>query len=66
MPEEQGSILYRFLTHPDGVPLEFLSADVLQVSFFFCNIVFAKCTKELKRNINDTLFYLITTYLNCY
>ncbi|RUS72323.1 hypothetical protein EGW08_019915 [Elysia chlorotica] len=30
MPEEQGSILYRFLTHPDGVPLEFLSADVLQ------------------------------------
>lgn len=30
MPEEQGSILYRFLTHPDGVPLEFLSADILQ------------------------------------
>ncbi|GFO34683.1 tankyrase-1 [Plakobranchus ocellatus] len=30
LPEEQGSILYRFLTHPDGVPLEFLSAEALQ------------------------------------
>ncbi|CAL1530401.1 unnamed protein product [Lymnaea stagnalis] len=30
LPEEQGSILYRFLTHPDGVPLEYLSTDALQ------------------------------------
>ncbi|BFZ12007.1 hypothetical protein BsWGS_15047 [Bradybaena similaris] len=30
LPEEQGSILYRFLIHPDGVPLEFLSTDALQ------------------------------------
>ncbi|XP_059160315.1 uncharacterized protein LOC131943943 [Physella acuta] len=30
LPEEQGSILYRFLTHPDGVPLENLSTDALQ------------------------------------
>ncbi|XP_012944389.1 uncharacterized protein LOC101864485 [Aplysia californica] len=30
LPEEHGSILYRFLTHPDAVPLEFLSTDALQ------------------------------------
>ncbi|KAK7502764.1 hypothetical protein BaRGS_00006014 [Batillaria attramentaria] len=30
LPEEQGSILFRLLTYPDGVPLEHLSTDALQ------------------------------------
>nr|KAG5710755.1 hypothetical protein BaRGS_035157 [Batillaria attramentaria] len=31
LPEEQGSILFRLLTYPDGVPLEHLSTDALQL-----------------------------------
>ena len=31
LPEEQGSVLFRLLTYPDGVPLENLSTDALQV-----------------------------------
>lgn len=31
LPEEQGSVLFRLLTYPDGVPFENLSTDALQV-----------------------------------
>ena len=31
LPEEHGSVLFRLLTYPDGVPLENLSTDALQV-----------------------------------
>lgn len=31
LPEDQGSVLFRLLNYPDGVPLENLSTDALQV-----------------------------------
>ncbi|XP_076442258.1 uncharacterized protein LOC143281142 isoform X2 [Babylonia areolata] len=31
LPEEHGSVLFRLLTYPDGVPLENLSTDTLQL-----------------------------------
>lgn len=31
LPEQQGSVLFRLLTYPDGVPLEHLSTDALQL-----------------------------------
>ncbi|KAL8606628.1 hypothetical protein ACOMHN_025727 [Nucella lapillus] len=31
LPEEHGSVLFRLLTYPDGVPLEHLSTDTLQL-----------------------------------
>lgn len=41
IPDNRGSTLYRLLTDPDNVNLEYLSADLFLVSlhFFFSNFI---------------------------
>uniref|UniRef100_A0A2C9LRB7 Uncharacterized protein n=1 Tax=Biomphalaria glabrata TaxID=6526 RepID=A0A2C9LRB7_BIOGL len=52
LPEEQGSILYRFLTHPDGVPLEKLSTDALQ----YVTKLVRKCQTNLQAADSQCIF----------
>ena len=47
IPDNRGSTLYRLLSDPDNVNLEYLSADLFMVSIHFCDIIFKYIQKYI-------------------